>query len=107
YELLDDDWQNIQQVCSWLTIFHSATTQMSTTSKPMLSTTFAIFWGLQDELRKTIKELPHNVDPLLRTGLVDAFMKLSKYYGKFDESQYYTWAARGYFILFVYSWLTT
>lgn len=66
---------------------------MSTTKRAVLSTTHAIFRGLQDNIKKTITTLPRSVDPALRDGLVQAHLKLSEYFGKFDESPYYTWAA--------------
>ncbi|PBK59979.1 hypothetical protein ARMSODRAFT_1026989 [Armillaria solidipes] len=43
FELSDADWQAIELVTGWLKMFHSATTQMSTTKISMLSTTHAIF----------------------------------------------------------------
>ena len=42
YELQDEDWEAIALVASWLKSFRSATTQMSTTKRPMLSWTHAI-----------------------------------------------------------------
>lgn len=72
---------------------------MSATKKPMLSTTHAIFRGLQDNLRHILKELPNSVPPELKAGLTDAHRKLSDYYHKFDESPYYTWAAREFLLL--------
>jgi hypothetical protein len=81
-------------VTSWLKAFRSATTQMSTTKQTMLSTTHAVFRGLQDQIKENVLNLPDNVSPLLRDGLLSAHRKLSDYYYKFDESNYYTWAAR-------------
>ncbi|KAJ6613889.1 hypothetical protein B0H10DRAFT_1951159 [Mycena sp. CBHHK59/15] len=66
---------------------------MSTTKKPMLSFTTAIFRGLQDNIRTTIKTLPIGTPSVLRNGLLEAHRKLSDYYYKFDQSPYYTWAA--------------
>jgi hypothetical protein len=37
YELQDEDWEAIALVAQWLKSFCSATTQMSTTKRPMLS----------------------------------------------------------------------
>lgn len=93
FELLPEDWKNIELVCEWLKVFRSATTQMSTTSKPMLSSTSAIFRGLQDRVKEAIRMLPADVDTRLRKGLVDAHLKLSEYYHRFDQSCYFTWAA--------------
>ncbi|KAG2078425.1 hypothetical protein BDR04DRAFT_1086741 [Suillus decipiens] len=50
YELSDADWAGIELVTKWLKAFRSATTQMSTTKCPMLSTTHAIFRGLQESI---------------------------------------------------------
>ncbi|KAK0471747.1 hypothetical protein IW261DRAFT_1320173, partial [Armillaria novae-zelandiae] len=58
FELSKDDWKAIELVTGWLKTFHSATTQMSTTKISMLSTTHAIFWGLQDHLKKVLRSLP-------------------------------------------------
>ena len=94
WELTDSDWDSIIMVTSWLKAFRSATTQMSTTKQTMLSTTHAVFRGLQDQIKENVLNLPDNVSPLLRYGLLSAHRKLSDYYYKFDESNYYTWAAR-------------
>ncbi|KAJ7713178.1 hypothetical protein B0H14DRAFT_3902038 [Mycena olivaceomarginata] len=59
----------------------------------MLSTTHAIFRGLQQHLKTIIKELPADADPALKEGLVNAHRKLSDYFTKFDQSRYCTWAA--------------
>ncbi|KAK0449650.1 uncharacterized protein EV420DRAFT_1646973 [Desarmillaria tabescens] len=66
---------------------------MSTTTKPMLSTTHAIFRGLQDDVKKIIATLPPTTPPKLKKGLLDAHHKLSDYYYKYDDSPFYTWAA--------------
>jgi len=50
-ELDEDDWEAISQVAGWLKAFCSATTKMSRTKKPMISTVHAIFWGLQDHVK--------------------------------------------------------
>jgi hypothetical protein len=49
-ELDPDDWAAISQVAGWLKVFRSATTEMSKTKEPMLSTVHAIFRGLQDHV---------------------------------------------------------
>lgn len=60
----------------------------------MLSTTHAIFRGLQEDLRDTLGALPDAVSPSLKKGLMDAHLKLSDYYYKIDESPYYLWSSR-------------
>ena len=50
YELSNDDWDAITPIKKWLKSFHLATTQMSTTKASMLSTTHAIFHGLQEDI---------------------------------------------------------
>ncbi|KAF8523488.1 hypothetical protein BU17DRAFT_43709 [Hysterangium stoloniferum] len=93
YELSDEDWSSITMVSSWLKSFCSATTQMSATKAPMLSTTPAVFCGLQDDIKTILCSLATNVSPVIKKGLLDAHEKLSEYYYKYDESPFYTWAA--------------
>ena len=59
----------------------------------MLSTTHAIFRGLQDEIKEILRNIPESVSPNIKQGLIDAHTKLSDYYYKYDESPFYTWAA--------------
>ena len=92
-ELSNADWESIKLVASWLKSFRSATTEMSTTKSPMLSTTHAIFRGLQDEIKDILHSLPDSVSPRIKLGLTDAHRKLSDYYYQFDTSPFYTWAA--------------
>jgi hypothetical protein len=80
-------------VTYWLEIFCSATTQMSATKQPTLSSTHAVFRGLQRRLKEIIAGLPASADPALKEGLVNAYRKLD-YFTKFDQSRYYGWAAR-------------
>ena len=51
YKIYEEEWTSISMVSSWLKSFCSATTQMSATKVPMLSTTHAIFCGLQDDIK--------------------------------------------------------
>lgn len=96
YKLSESEWESIKMVASWLKAFRSATTQMSSTKIPTLSHVHAIFRGLQDELKDILCALPNSVSPNIKKGLTDAHRKLSDYYYKFDESPFYTWAARTY-----------
>ncbi|KAG1733435.1 hypothetical protein EDB19DRAFT_1587542, partial [Suillus lakei] len=89
YKLTPEDWSAIQLVSHWLKAFHSATTQMSTTKHSMLSSTQAIFCGLQESLQESLSELPDNTPPRLKNSLIKAHRKLSDYYTKFDESLLY------------------
>ncbi|KAF5376117.1 hypothetical protein D9615_007777 [Tricholomella constricta] len=93
HELSESDWRSLVLVTDWLKSFRSATTQMSATKLPMLSTTHAIFRGLQDELKSILRSLPDTVDVKIKTGLIEAHRKLSDYYHKFDESPFYMWSA--------------
>jgi hypothetical protein len=93
FEMHEDDWNAITLVTRWLKSFRSATTQMSATKRSMLSSTHAIFRGLQESLRQSLRELPNNVPNRLKVGLTNAHRKLSDYYGKIDDSPYYTWAS--------------
>ena len=73
---------------------------MSTTKCPMLSWTHAIFQGLQDSLADSLWSLLSNTPSPLQWGLLKAHCKLSDYYGKSDESLYYTWASHKYHVPF-------
>ncbi len=66
---------------------------MSVTKVPMLSTTLAIFCGLQDDIKTILCSLATNTSLVIKMGLFDAHEKLSEYYYKYDESPFYTWAA--------------
>ncbi|KAF7346964.1 Transposase-like protein [Mycena venus] len=92
YTLSATEWAALTQVTDWLEAYRYATTKMSATKQPMLSTTHACFRWLQDHLKTTIAALPQSAEPTLRDGLVAAHRKLSDYYTKFDESRYYSWA---------------
>ena len=94
HELSQDDWDGIALVTGWLKSFRSATTQMSATHHPTLSSTHAIFRGLQEQIKDDLTNLPMATSPALVLGLTNAHRKLSDYYYKFDESPFYTWAAR-------------
>ncbi len=89
-----NDWDTIAMVTDWLKHFRAATVEMSVTKKPMLSTVHAVFHGLQRHLKGILTGLPDHTPPKIKKGLLEAYQKLSDYYYKFDESPYYTWAAR-------------
>ena len=91
--LTEVEWESITQVAGWLKAFRSATTQMSTTKQPMLSTAHAIFRGLQDEVRNALRSLPDSTSLMVKNGLLAAHQKLSEYYYRFDLSPFYIWAA--------------
>lgn len=94
YRLDEDDWAALKIVEDWLYSFRAATTQMSTTQRPMLSSVHAIFRGLQTSLRTSLAALPDDCNPRLKTALLAAHRKLSDYYWKFDtESPFYLWSA--------------
>jgi hypothetical protein len=93
-DLTDADWNAIILVAGWLKDFRTATTLMSTTKRPVLSFTHTVFRGLQEDLRKSIRELSLSTPSALRNGLIEAHRKLSDYYHKSDDSPFYTWAAR-------------
>jgi hypothetical protein len=98
--LSESEWESITQVTGWLKAFRSATTQMSTTKQPMLSTAHAIFRGLQDEVRNALRSLPDSTSSLIKDGLLAAHQKLSEYYYRFDLSPYYIWAACESYLIF-------
>ena len=93
FELSNADWKSIKLVTSWLKSFRIATTEMSATKVPMLSTTHTIFWGLQDNIKTILCDLPDSVSLNIKLGLTDAHRKLSDYYYQYDASPFYTWAA--------------
>jgi hypothetical protein len=93
FELSNTDWDSIKLVTSWLKSFRAATTEMSATKVPMLSTTHAIFQGLQDDIKTILCDLPDSVSPNIKMGLTDAHCKLSDYYYQYNASPFYTWAA--------------
>lgn len=91
--LSDDEWSSIDLITTWLKSFRSATAQMSATRTPMLSTTHAIFRGLQEDLCDILRSLPNSTSPCLIKGLTDAHRKLSDYYYTFDQSPFYIWSS--------------
>ena len=93
----------ISLVTCWLKSFHLATTQMSATMTSMLSTTHAIFHGLQEDICESICTLPEGTPAHLKNSLVNAHQKLSDCYMKLDESPLYLWSSCELnFISFVY-----
>ncbi|KAJ7181982.1 hypothetical protein C8R46DRAFT_840169, partial [Mycena filopes] len=74
---------------SGLSDFRRATTEMSTTSKPMLSHTHLVFCELERTIKKQLVDLPLDVAPELKEGMLAAHNKLSDYYYTFDASPYY------------------
>ncbi|KAJ6472272.1 hypothetical protein DFH09DRAFT_893329, partial [Mycena vulgaris] len=88
-DLTAADWDAIILVTGWLKSFRTATTLMSTTKRPMLSYTHAIFRGLQEDLRTSLTQLLFSTPSVLRNGLLEAHRKLSDYYYKMDQSPYY------------------
>ncbi|KAF8992769.1 hypothetical protein BDQ17DRAFT_1456193 [Cyathus striatus] len=94
--LTEDDWVSVNIVSTWLVKFHRATTQMLATKQPMLSSTHAVFRGLQDQLKAALCTLPDTSPPQIKKGILNAHRKLSDYYYKFNQSPFYTWAARKY-----------
>ncbi|KAJ6540058.1 hypothetical protein DFH09DRAFT_849078, partial [Mycena vulgaris] len=89
HTLTATEWAALKQVTDWLKAYRYATTRMSATKQPMLSSTHAVFRWLQTHLKDAIKKLPADTDPALRQGLIDAHMKLGDYFTKFDKSRYY------------------
>ena len=61
FEMHVDDWDGIALVAQWLKSFRSTTTQMSTMKQPMLLSTHAIYWGLQELLCESLTNLPNNI----------------------------------------------
>ncbi|KAG1795437.1 uncharacterized protein HD556DRAFT_1235690, partial [Suillus plorans] len=93
YELTPKDWSAVQLVSDWLKAFHLAITQMSMTKCSMLSSTQAIFHGLQESLQESLHMLPNNTPPCLKDSLIKVHRKLSNYYIKFNGSPFYIWSS--------------
>ena len=100
FELMSEDWNAIQLVHRWLKVFCSAMSQMSTTKRSMLSSTQAIFRGLQESLQESLRDLPNNAPSCLKDFLIRLHCKLSDYYTKFDDSPYYIWSSCELFLEF-------
>ena len=100
YHITKEDWKAIKTKTQWLGSFHLATTQMSTTKMLMLSSTHAIFCGLQAELKDALHNT-HGLTPQLIQGLTDAHQRLSNYYYKFNDSPFYLWASHRSFCLWL------
>ena len=64
-------------VTQWLKCFCSATLQMYATKIPMLSTTHAIFRGLQTELQEILANFPDSINTTIEQGILKAHHKLS------------------------------
>ena len=98
YSLSNEEWEAIELVAEWLKCFRMATTQMSATRTPMLSMTHTVFHGLQEDIHNILSDLPDTVSPSLKTGLMDAHLKLSDYYYKIDASPFYLWSSHKSYI---------
>ena len=72
---------------------------MSSTKTSMLSSTHAIFRGLQEDICKSLVELPDSAPAKLKTSLMKAHRKPSDYYSKLDKSPYYIWASCEWFVI--------
>ena len=101
YSLPNEEWEAIELVAKWLKSFRAATTQMSATRTPMLSTMHAVFHGLQEDICNILSDLPDTVSPSLKKGLMDAHLKLSDYYYKIDASPFYLWSSSKSYIQFI------
>ncbi|KAJ7780449.1 hypothetical protein B0H14DRAFT_2401076, partial [Mycena olivaceomarginata] len=93
-EISVQDWAAIETITDWLHTFSLTTSEMSRTSRPMLSFTHSTFRGLQKILKEKVAGLPKNTSPKLVEGLMKSHLKLSDYYYKYDQSPFYIWAAR-------------
>ena len=68
FKLSEDEWNTVTLVTAWLKSFWSATTQMSATKTPMLSTMHAIFYGLQGDVQDILHSLLDTTAPELKKG---------------------------------------
>src|ERR1700729_705996 len=93
FKLSTADWDAVVLVTKWLKSFRSATTQMSATKCSMLSSTHAIFHGLQEDIRNSLTELPNSAPAKLKTSLIKAHRKLRVIVTKLNKSPYYVWSS--------------
>lgn len=91
--LSDDEWSAIRLVADWLQLFRDATSDMSSTKKTTLSSVYAIFTALQDDIRRHLTNMPLGVPLHLQAGLEAAHAKLAEYFRLTDRSPYYLWSA--------------
>lgn len=107
FRLSDADWAALEIVEHWLVSFRYATQAMSATKTPMLSSVHAVYRGLQEACRESLRKLPDSCNPRLKAALIAAHKKLSDYYWKIDnESPFYLWASRPYISLLLLVVLT-
>jgi hypothetical protein len=88
-----DDWSAIEVVKGWLSLFRTATTHMSSRDKTTISSVFAVFLALQNDVRQSLKAATSGISLELKTGLIEAHEKLAEYFRKSDASPFYMWAA--------------
>jgi hypothetical protein len=84
-----EDWGMVEIVASWLKLFCDTTTRDKTT----ISSVYAVFLGLQDNVRQHIKSASAGMSARLKAGLIGAHEKLAEYFKKLDPSPFYMWAA--------------
>ncbi|KAJ6583753.1 hypothetical protein B0H10DRAFT_1688795, partial [Mycena sp. CBHHK59/15] len=95
-QLSTDEWSVLNELSKFRLRNGAACLRLldpDATKRPVLSFTHTVFRGLQEDLRKSIHELPLSTPSALRNGLIEAHRKLSDYYHKSDDSPFYTWAA--------------
>ncbi|KAF9496576.1 hypothetical protein BDN71DRAFT_1430170 [Pleurotus eryngii] len=81
YDLTPTHWNAIEAIEKWLKNFHFASVQMSTTSHLMLSTTLAMFCGLQENLHTIISTIPTDTPTVLCDSLVSLHLELNPHIG--------------------------
>lgn len=99
WELSDEDWKAIELVEDWLCCYREATVSMSATKHATLLSTHAIFKGVQDSLRTSMRAILCGSPPQLLNGLKAAHLKLADYFTKFDASPLYVWSCCECFVL--------
>jgi hypothetical protein len=106
--LNQDDWAAIEVVKGWLSLFRTATMHMSSRDKTTISSVFAVFLALQNDVRQSLKAATSDISLELKAGLIEAHEKLAEYFDKSDSSPFYMWAACTQTSLLSYTitWLT-
>lgn len=97
-ELNDGEWEAIKTITDWLGAYRRATEHMSQTKQVTLSAVHAIFHGLQEHLKKCLRNLPASAPQRLVSGLINAQQKLAEYHTYIDKSPYYLWACCKYLL---------
>jgi hypothetical protein len=91
--LSSEDWAMVEVIAGWLKLFRDTTTRMSARDKTTISSVYAVFLRLQDDVRQNLRATSSGMSAKLKAGLIGAHEKLAEYFKKSDASPFYMWAA--------------